>query len=181
MTMNSKLIQWYTAKLIKDASEKFEFINKPYKAINTEVFDICEELENYMSANYHSSPSNEFTKDWLSFTDNVFKMQLFVINHPKASEQELKDKSMELFGAEIVKNGCAVDIEIYNKLQWLIDYCEPIYPLFNEISCLVNSNNIEPNLEILLHEIIEMKGLNNYNYVNSKPVVSTNKTELQEA
>jgi len=172
MTMNDKLIKWYTGKLINDNYDKFKFINSCYKSINSEVVEIHDELTSYVKNYYSNSVKNDFIDDWLVFTDNAFKMQLFVTENPNIPEQELKNKSMELFGAEIVKGGNVVDLEIYYKLQWLINYCEPIYPLFNEVRALEYGFADKKELESLINEIISLKGLNNYTFVSNKEIIA---------
>lgn len=178
ITMDNMLIKWYTARLIKNRINSYRFINTCFKQINSDVYDIYEELNNYINNNYNYENiynNKEIYTEFLEHTDKVFQMQLFVSEGH--TEEEIKQKSFELFGSDLVKDGYVVDMEMYHKLNWLTEYCDVIAPLFNDSYTLTKNISVSKELLEFYNEILISKGLFNYNYNNLK--VNNKEVELE--
>lgn len=165
ITMAPELINWYTAKLIHKKRYKFSFLSN-YRIFNEDMFNAYSLLTQFEDTYYSAylGKTNEFKnieveKDLSEMCDKVLELELYSKDH---TEEEVKIKSAEIFTVEY-KSGKAVINEYYDLLLKVEEYCESIYPLFNEVTFLISQiANITPEQEHLVKEIIEAKHLQDY-------------------
>jgi len=181
ITMSPELINWYTGYLIHEASHKFKFL-KGWKSFNVEIFEIYETLlafhEKYYRHLYkdiYEFKDSEAGADMLETCGKILQLQTYAMEH--TDEVEIKTKASELFGLEY-KNGKAVINEYYQLLLVLEDYCESVYPLLNEIPLLVDGKYVPNQVEHLIKEFIEVKGLNEFEW--DKSLMDNIKTPPQD-
>ena len=165
--MDYRLTKWHTANLINEVIDSdLQFFNN-YSGINAEMAEIYKELKEYRTKHYteysrHSYGGEYITKKHMPFFDKLLEMQLYVQGNPEDDKGILK-MSKELFGIPDVKNAIAVEQEIYNKLQILIEYAEPVKDLFNNVNNLVNKGSsyaeITMQQEGLIKQILETNKL----------------------
>jgi hypothetical protein len=99
------------------------------------------------------------TGDLHDFFDKVFDMQIFVREN-QDDEEAIREKSLELFGIKDVENAIGVDLDVYDKLQKLLEYAEPVAPLLNRVEFLnYNDRTITPEAERLVKEVLDSKHL----------------------
>ena len=167
IVMDYRLTKWHTANLINEViDDDLQFFNN-YSGINAEMAEIYKELKEYRTKYYtgygrHSYGGEYITKEHMPFFDKLLEMQLYVQGNPEDDKGILK-MSKELFGIPDVKNAIAVEQEIYNKLQILIEYAEPVKDLFNNVNNLVNKGSsyaeITMQQEGLIKQILETNKL----------------------
>lgn len=165
--MDYRLTKWHTANLINEVIDNdLQFFNN-YSGINAEMAEIYKELKEYRDKYYtnynrHSYGADYIIKEHMPFFDKLLEMQLYVQGNPEDDKGILK-MSKELFGIPDVKNAIAMEQEVYDKLQILIEYAEPVKDLFNNVNNLVNkgpsSAEITMQQEGLIKQILEANKL----------------------
>ena len=160
ITMDNKLIKWNTARLINDQLDKLEFFYN--FTFNVELQELYKDLVKYRDLYYTEMDTNIWGArgKWFdSIVDHMNKVeefQLFVIDH-EDSPEAIQEKATQMFSLPMLTDGCAIEMEQYNILQQLLEYAEPIYFLFNDMSILTNNRNITQEQEVLLKEILDLK------------------------
>ncbi len=171
VTMSGELIHWVTAKLIHEKLDELKFMRN-YDLFNLDVANLYKEVKEYKEANFHESyldqiikygKGQEFLNKVFDYTTKVAELQLFIREH-RDNNEEIKRKSLELFGIDSLESAIGYNLEMYDKLQTLLNYAEQIKPLFNHISILtdIKKPEITSETECLIKEIIESKGLNKF-------------------
>jgi hypothetical protein len=169
--MGKSLIKWYTAKLIDDKCDNYEFIlSNSYKHVNIDIYNLCQTIENYRKTNFVKlEGSNNYKTlsersaealiydEMTTMMDKIIKLQVYVNDNP--NDNDIKQKSWELFNADIIKDAEAIDMEIYLKFQRLLEYCEPIHPLMNMID--FKEDAVDQWLPII-NELLKVKNLFNF-------------------
>lgn len=169
--MSKQLTDWITAKLIHDNMESLKFLRN-YKLFNFDISNLYDEIKSFKEDNFHEDYIKHLTKygegekfitDVLSYTSKVTELQLFIREH-KDSPDEIKNKSLELFGIDTYEQAIGYNLEMYDKLQTLLNYAEPVKALFNHIDILKDQTkpSISQETEILIKEVIQSKGLNDF-------------------
>lgn len=144
LTMSHYLVQWNTARHVqRKLVERFKFLSS-LRHLNKEIADIADELRDYACQYYTHSPlQSKFEDEFVKHTDTLLELQLFISRNADQPEA-IAAKSMELFGAEAT-NASAVDIDIYQKMELLIEMLAPVEIMFNDSKSLVDdsiSNNL---------------------------------------
>ena len=165
VVMDDRLTKWYTAYLINEVIDDDLLFFANYSSIHSELSEMWRELRKYRDTYYthvstHSYGGGYIHKECMPFFEKLLDMQLHVQRDPNDDEGILK-KSKELFGIPDVKNAIGVEQEIYNKLQILIEYAEPVKDLFNNINNFTNRNHsdISNQQELLIKEILQARKL----------------------
>jgi hypothetical protein len=157
VTMDDRLVRWHTARLIRSELEGLKMFEN-FEVFNKEMYDTYEEIKRYSNYNY-SSLQGVATGDLHDFFDKVFDMQIFVREN-QDDEEAIREKSLELFGIKDVENAIGVDLDVYDKLQKLLEYAEPVAPLLNRVEFLnYNDRTITPEAERLVKEVLDSKHL----------------------
>ena len=167
ITMSSYLINWYTGKLIADKIDKFRFLTN-FQKFNKDMSDAYIKLNDFKQRNYTELPefsrgiTAQVREDLITQCDKIFEMQLFTANN-EGNEEAIKNKAIELFATDFVKDGKAVRNDIYELLLEVEDYCESIYPLLNSVTFLNREDDeITHEQETLINEFLGYKQLHNY-------------------
>lgn len=151
--------------------ESLKFLRN-YKLFNFDISNLYDEIKSFKEDNFHEDYIKHLTKygegekfitDVLSYTSKVTELQLFIREH-KDSPDEIKNKSLELFGIDTYEQAIGYNLEMYDKLQTLLNYAEPVKALFNHIDILKDQTkpSISQETEILIKEVIQSKGLNDF-------------------
>ncbi len=171
VTMSGELIHWTTAKLIHEKLDELKFMRN-YDLFNLDVANLYKEVKEYKEANFHEGyleqivkygKGQEFLNKVIDYTSKVSELQLFIRDH-KDNADDIKHKSLELFGIDTIESSIGYNLEMYDKLQTLLNYAESVKPLFNHITILTDIKKpaISVECECLIKEVIESKGLNKF-------------------
>lgn len=169
--ISKQLVHWLTAKLIDEKLNEIKFMRN-YEAFNSEVQSLYEEVKSYSKANYSDNymdfiikyaTGKDFIDQMLLYTNKVCELQLFIRDHVNDSEA-IKQKSKEIFGIDTLEAAIGYNLDMYDKLQTLLDYADPVKALFNHIDVLtdVKKPDISFETETLIKEIIDSKGLTDF-------------------
>jgi len=181
--MNNKLVNWNTARIVEEEIVKFKFLEN-FKNFNPEIVDLYKELKAYSNRYYEDVSSkyqNKFGvdvnmyKDLISYLNSANEMQLFIREH-KDNADEIKNKSLELFEIDSIEQSIGLNLEIYDKLQVLVEFAEGIYPLLSQCECLVTENKVITNeTEAEIHYYLEAKGKSGFKIPTIKLEVTEDK------
>ena len=182
-TMAKELVEWTTAKYIRENLDQLKFMRN-YKLFNPEISDLYKEVKDYAIRHYDDTYKNftdkypsgkTFIDGVLDYTSKVTEFQLFVRDHQKDSEA-IKIKSLELFGVDTIEESVGYNLEMYDKMQILLNYAEPVKALLNHVNLLVDIKNpdIPVETETMIKEVIEAKGLQTFTLVKSESVIEAN-------
>lgn len=166
IVMDHRLTKWYTAYLINQVLDNDLLFFTNFSSINSELSEIYEELKAYRDKYFtiistHTHGGSYFHQECMPFFEKLLEVQLYVQGNPEDSKGIL-EMSKNLFGIPDVKNAIAVDQEIYDKLQILIEYAEPVKDLFNNVSNFVSKRSyseITNQQELLIKEILQARKL----------------------
>lgn len=166
--MSNMMVKYNTGKLIFEQLSNFKFMEN-YEGFNKDIYDLYQEVKTYSRANY--KPVNEFIskypegtkfiEEFHLYCEKVNELQLYIRDHSTDAEL-IKAKSEELFNVDTVEKAIGLDLDMYDKLQLLVQYSEPIKNLFNHITVLTTKNTIDYETEQLINEIIHSKSLDKF-------------------
>jgi len=189
-TMASELVEWTTAKYIRDNIDNLKFMRN-YRLFNDEIAELYKEVKDYSLVYYNDNYENftdkypsgkTFIEGMLDYTSKVTELQLFVREHKDDSEA-IKVKSTELFGVNTVEESVGYNLEMYDKMQILLNYAEPVKALFNYVNLLIDIKNpdIDQSTEQLIKEVISSKGLQSFVVPKVSPVASNDAKDTTES
>ena len=172
VTMSQELVKWNTARVIYNNLESLKFMRN-YELFNSEVYNTYKEVKEYCHRYYKDtdnitskySSGAEFINNTIRYCNKVAELQVYIREHKDKSDL-IQKKSEELFGINTVETAIGLDLQIYDKLQLLINYTEPVKSLFNHITVLYDESkakDITFETEQLIKEVIELKGLTQFN------------------
>lgn len=143
LTMSNTLIEWNTARLLKQHLHKLAFLYN--YSVDIEKQTEYRKLLEYFKNNYRDMEREEFavaTGDLINHLDKVQQFQMFVLsnNDPDA----VSKLALELWKTDQITDACSIDMTIYNRLNNLLDWSEPIRTMFNEIPVLTGLNSTSP-------------------------------------
>jgi hypothetical protein len=168
-TMNSKLVKWNTARAINAEIHNFNFLES-YKLFDTDIHDLYKKLKKYTYDNFTTIDTDKFgsmDNDGNSYIDLVEKnldavteLQLFVRENDGDAEA-ITSKLQTMLNVKDVDptdRYIGIDLEIYDELQELKTYVDPLKSLFNAVSPLcIQEEIISDDLEISIREYISLK------------------------
>lgn len=170
--MDNKIIRWNTARLLKERMGDIKFFNN-FRGIDEDQTDTYNEIQNYISNNFMDRPEfrnttayNSFYSQFVSYLDNVEKFQDFVEDKNNTAE-DISEKAKEFALPNGTVGGAAVDSEMLQKLDDLLNYANPVKALFNHIDVLncdnynYNKPVISEELSMFLKEILVIRGVSN--------------------
>lgn len=169
ITMATRLKQWYTAVQIQRRLGQLKFL-KNFKTLNPDMQAKYEILEKYARMYYRSFPgtsedlkgyfygaNSEHITELLAHLDKVRDFQLFVRANAGKS-QEIEQVSKMFFNTSF-EDGDGVDLNIWDTLQEVLEYSEPIFVLLNSIGILTDSDELLPvQLEYEIKQYMNLKG-----------------------
>jgi hypothetical protein len=168
LIMHNLFVKWYTGKLIAEGLETVKFLSN-FSAFNQDISDKYNELKTYQTANYIDL-GNYYRQNLLGcdpkafdaitgFASKVLDLQLLVDSD--ASADDIKAQSQVLFNEELT-GAQAVDMDMYKKLQEVMEYAIPLKGILNYIGPLVNNwpavQAIPYELESEIKTIMSNKG-----------------------
>lgn len=162
ITMDNKLVNWHTARLISDQLKNLRMFRN-FEAFNSDLSEKYEKLVKFYDQHQHafgwySYSTTEMKDEIMEYFDKVLNFQLFVKDNPNDPEA-IAERSMQLFSIDDAKNAIAVDIEMYDILQELLEYAEEVGPLLNNVEFLFQTKDISNEQEVLVKDILLSKRL----------------------
>lgn len=163
ITMSNALIKWNTARMIHKHLDSFKFLNN-FEVFNDEITKKYNVLYKYCNTYFREIKDYvgpEELQDLEAHCDAVTEFQLFVRNH-KDNTEAIAKRAIEFFGNDAaamgITNGAGVDINMWEILQEVLEYTEPIKGLLNEMPVLHRSSNtISNDLEEEIRSFINWK------------------------
>ena len=169
LEIDNKFISWNTARLISNSWKDFTFLEN-FSIFNSEMCDLYKELyvycdkydvnlTSYRNKNIFPFQDESFTTDFDYLLNKITDLQIFLEGNkdPESLIVEL-DKIEGL--PNTIKGIKAVDMDIYLKLQTLINYVSPIKDLLNEIPLLTKEKSqITVEVESLIRDFLNSKNV----------------------
>lgn len=146
ITMSSILIKWNTARQLKSRLNEVSFLyNFPFNPTRQEQF---RKLQNYVRLNFNSlkdfgkitDANSEAYETMVKHLDKVQLFQEFV--KKSQSPEEISTLAKELWKSDTIEDGCAVELEVLEELQELIDWASPISALLKHVPELTGINSV---------------------------------------
>ena len=188
-TMSRELIEWGTARYIHENLDNLKFMRN-YRLFNPDIADLYKEVKDY-SIQYYANDFRSFTDKYssgksfidgvLDYTSKVTELQLFIRDH-KEDALAIQVESQRLFGIDTVTEALGYNLDMYDKMQNLLNYAESIKALFNHINLLTDISNpdIPIDTETMIKEVIETKGLSRYVIPKTQSVIVSNEQKEAE-
>lgn len=136
-SMHSKVREWVTGCLMPHVPnwlEKLTEVDPKYK-------DVLDKLEPYDKYRHHTrywNTQHDAFKDVIDLMKKMHELQVFMLDGH--DEQAVAQKSMELF--KVADADCTIaDGDIHALAQYLEEFLEPLYPLFERINFPYRSEN----------------------------------------
>lgn len=166
---SKELVEWYTAKIISDNIKDLKFMEN-FKSFNSEIYDLYKEVRDYSNLWYNKNVGafinmykngDSFTS-FLSYIEKVKEFQLF-LREDHEDKDSIINKSKNIFGIDSINQAVGINLEMYDKLQVLLNYAEPVKDLLNHIDILVDSRStIEHTTELLIKDYLNYKKLSDF-------------------
>lgn len=137
LTMSNILVKWNTARRILPSLNKIAFLyNYP---LDLEKRDLYHQLVDYVRNNYREvldfkSKDNNIESahnDLVSHLDKVMDFQLFLATSP--STEEVQQVAQDLWGNPNVSEATAIDYDLWDKFQKLLEWAIPVGALLNQV------------------------------------------------
>jgi len=163
--MSDVIVKWRTAQFIRKHLDKLDFLSNfaiinPYlQAEYSKLQHYAETYESEFSRGKYGARHVDELEDYL---DNVQKFQLFVRDN-KDDHDAIAVMAKQLLnpseGTEI-RNARCIDIEIYDKVMYLLDIAAPVNTLLNSVCILAAVGSHRPigtELEYEIRSYIQSK------------------------
>lgn len=172
--MNNSIVKWNTARKLQPIVSQLEFLTN-YKEFSSKVQEDYLFLVKYVKQNYADLTQyqnrfgvKEHYNDFISFLDKIEKIQELSEND---KQDQLIDFIQEQNLPEGLNRGLAVDRELLQMSENLLNYVSEIAPMLRMIGRLYRSGEEFPQTQkMALIEYLEWK---NVNYVELKTEDST--------
>lgn len=158
LTMSNTLIKWNTARYLHSILPRLRFLSQ-FAAFSDYHASKYQQLKAYSEKHYREVEEllgeyKELTgpeyEDMTRHMDRVMELQLFAREH-KDDPVAVANVVKELFGIgmeNVISDGCAIDTNIYDIAQELLEYAEPIQLLLNQVNVLTSSYPITMSEEL---------------------------------
>ena len=140
ITMSSTLIRWNTARLLKQEIGKLNFM-RGLRPFSEELHAKFLQIQQYADTHWRETKSEA---DLVEYLDNVGNLQKFVRENPEdhaAIARYVKQLFDPQDGIEIA-DGRAIDMEIYDLYQQLLDWSEPVRTMLNMVAPLTQAGQM---------------------------------------
>lgn len=174
--MSKPLIQWHTARILDQHLSKLAFLEN-YSIFDADKAAKYQKLKQYHQSYYKNikdlvddgayfAMDGEAYKDLVEFQTNVMQLQLFIREQPDNIEA-ITQLATDLVGVP-AKAAAGIDLEIWDLLQELLEYSQPVRVIFNEMPALtgktddddkVSTTPVGAELEAEVRSYIGFKGL----------------------
>lgn len=181
ITMSSILIKWNTARQLKLRLNEVAFLyNFPF---NTARQDSFRKLQKYVRDNYNSLKdfgkiTEENSEAYETMVKHLDKVQLFQEFVKKSqSPEEISTLAKELWKSDTIEDGCAVELEVLEELQELVDWSSSISTMLRHIPELTGMSTVskvdkefDPHYGLSVYPIPEKLHYTIASYLESKGV-----------
>lgn len=177
ITMSNALIKWNTARVLHNKIRKLDFFTN-YAAFHPVYAEAYKEIYKYYQSNYRPVDEQVARVTGLGATtyteliahlDNVHRFQDFVASKT-ASPEDIATLAQSLFGNRELTDGMAVDNNLLDTFNELLEYAQGVGPMLNQLPVLTNkyeANRLNEELELEIRMFLEYKGMLNYVSENS--------------
>lgn len=185
LTMSNTLIKWNTARMLRQRLNEVSFLfNFPFNQAKQQSF---RKLRDYVKTNYRSmddlgkiSDENSLAyTTMVTHLDKVYQFQSFVKTSQDPTEvAKLAQELFSGFKPGEVTDGCAVDMELIEELNSLLDWGSSIKGLLNHIpeftgnKALPVPKELDPYTTLVEYTISDELHLSVASYLESKGVSS---------
>lgn len=175
--LGSFFIPYQTGKYIHENLTKVAFLCN-FKEFNLPLFEAYEYLEKYANDNYSKYDNSAFFEGNYSEEGRKFDEMarqavthhLWCIENPEATELEINTEAKNIYGEHLGKNILstkAIDEEVVSLLLSVLDYGEPLAPLFNSVNFLTKScANVPSEAVRYINDVIETAGRSTWELPN---------------
>lgn len=145
ITMSNKLVRWNTARLVKQQLNKLNFLlNFPMDIEQKEKYKTLTEYvkTNYVDMEINNNAIKNNTQaytDMIAHLDKVQQFQMLVSSG--ATSDEIAVVAKEMWNSTSIQDGYAVELDILNLLNELLDWSTPVRDLLNSIEYLVGHDD----------------------------------------
>ena len=158
-SMHSKVREWVTGCLMPHVPNWFERL----KEIDPKYRDVLDKLQPYDKYRHHSrywSHNDDEFKEVINLMKKMHEMQTFMLDDH--DEQAVAQKSMELF--KVGDADCTIaDSDIHILGQYLDEFLEPLYPLFERINFPYRGDNdVDDKFWKEIRAYLELKDRHNF-------------------
>lgn len=193
ITMSNLLIQWNTARIIRDKLVNSAFLYN-FEQFNPKYSDMYRELCRYVDKHYREVAEyasgvlanlNQVTyNDLIGHLDNVQKFQEFVTNS-RATPEGIAALAKDLFGNPDLRDGMAVEPEIIRMMEEVHEYSVACGDMLNWVPVLTGYNraekpkiydknrqtfNVDMELGFEINRYLDSRGLNKVEAVKIESV-----------
>lgn len=183
ITMSNLLIQWNTARIIRDKLADSAFLYN-FEQFNAKYSDMYRDLCKYVDKHYRevaehatgtlANLTQVTYQDLVGHLNNVQRFQEFVTN-PSATPESISELAKDLFGNPDLRDGMAVEPEIIRMMEEVHEYSVACGEMLNWIPALTGYNfaeksriynknrqtfNIDMNLGFEINRYLDSRGLN---------------------
>lgn len=145
LTMSNTLIQWHTARKIKEKLHKLNFLwNYPFDPERQEKFRT---LVKYVRDHYREMSvfskqgvGEELMENLTGHLEKVEQFQMFV--RTCQDPNEIANLAKEMWKTDKITDAYALDTEIWDVLTELLDWAEPIGAMLNEMPILTGIRTV---------------------------------------
>ena len=166
--MSNSLIRWNTARLIDKHLGGLEMLEN-FDKFSDDIYQKYQMLKRYHDS-YHTTISSALKTgeaQLVSHLDKVMELQLFVVQNPDAPAETVSKLAKELFGVISnqygtpleITDGSAIDLNVYNTLQELIEFVSPVATLLNSVSFMADHTDISAEQETAIREYFKFKNI----------------------
>jgi hypothetical protein len=156
-SMHSKVREWATGCMLPHVPNWFEKL----KEVDPKYNDVLDKLRPYDKYRYHSKYWNNNDDEFKELIDLMKKMhQLQTFMLDDHDDEAVAQKSMELF--KVADADCTIaDSDIHILGEYLNEFLEPLYPLFERINFPYRSDD-DDKFWKEIRAYLEMKDRHNF-------------------
>ena len=158
-SMHSKVREWVTGCLTPHVPNWFEKL----KEVDPKYKDVLDKLQPYDKYRYHSrywNHNDDEVKEVIDLMKKMHELQTFMLDDH--DDEAVAQKSMELF--KVADADCTIaDSDIHILGQYLDEFLEPLYPLFERINFPYRSDNdVDDKFWKEIRAYLELKDRHNF-------------------
>lgn len=146
ITMASALIRWNTGRLLSERFHEITFL-KGFAQFSPDRHAAYDKIYNYIEKYYRPisdlrvAGAGEMAQPLISHLDKVTQFQLFVRQNPDDAPA-IAQLAKEMFNPESgveIQDGKAIDLDIYDEFNDLLDWAANVSPMLNMIQRLTGN------------------------------------------
>jgi len=158
-SMHSKVREWATGCMLPHVPNWFEKL----KEVDPKYKDVLDKLRPYDKYRHHSrywNHNDDEFKEVIDLMKKMHELQTFMLDDH--DDEAVAQKSMELF--KVADADCTIaDADIHILGQYLDEFLEPLYPLFERINFPYRGdNNVDDKFWKEIRAYLELKDRHNF-------------------